>query len=162
MNSWYNPLKLQHFGRCWEHTARAFRFYGWINFARGNFATSNRDFRSVTGDVLVYRYTRSEESNMYSWIYEGGSHTRGFMKVVHILASLPLNVKALPNSSLYIDKISYRKYLRTNAVCFKRELHRRWWMLHYKRLRYFTVYIKHFVLYCEGWKPIVEKKLRSF
>jgi len=70
------PLKLQHFGRCWEHTARAFTFYGRINFARGNFATSNWDFRSVTGDILVYRYTRSEESNRYCCIYDGGSHTR--------------------------------------------------------------------------------------
>jgi hypothetical protein len=70
------PLKLQHLGRCLEHTARAFTFYGWINFARGNFATSNWDIRSVPGDILVYRYTRFEESNIYSCIYEGGSHTR--------------------------------------------------------------------------------------
>jgi len=46
-----------------------------------------------------------------------------FMKLVHILASLPLKVQTLPISSLYIDKISYRKCLRTNAVCFKREIH---------------------------------------
>ena len=93
------PLKLQHFGRCREHTARAFTFYGWINFARGNFATSNWDFTRVTGDILVWRYNRSEESNTYSCIYEGGSHT-------DVIA---FKVKTSPNSSLYIDKISYRK-----------------------------------------------------
>jgi len=130
------PLKLRHFGRCWEHTARAFTFYGWINFARRNFATSNWDFRSVTGDILVYRYT-----DLKSPIY-----IPVFMKVIHILASFPLKFKTLPNSSLYIDKISCRKCLRTNAVCFKREIHWRWRMLHYKGFRYLTVYIKHFVL----------------
>jgi len=67
-----------------------------------------------------------------------------FMKVFHTLASLPLKVKTLPNSSLCIDKISYRKCLRTNAVCFKREIQWRWRMLHYRGLRYFTVDIKTF------------------
>lgn len=65
-----------------------------------------------------------------------------FMKVFHILASLPLKVKTLPISSLYIDKISYRKCLRTNAVFFKREIQWRWRMLHYRGLRNFTVDIK--------------------
>jgi hypothetical protein len=56
------------------HSSR-FTFYGWINFARGNFATSNSDFRNVTGDILVDHYTRAEESIRYSCIYEGGLHT---------------------------------------------------------------------------------------
>jgi hypothetical protein len=76
MNYWCYPLNCNILDDAKNVQLAPLRFIAGLILRDGIFVTCNWDCRSVTGDILVDRYTRAEEPIWYSFSYEGGSRTR--------------------------------------------------------------------------------------